>query len=73
MLWWCCGAGHGYLYFPNGDIQECDYKSGRASGEGTLVTVAGVEMKGMPLHAMLLACMPTHHSHRILVREQAPG
>ncbi len=34
------------MYFPNGDIQECDYKSGRANGEGTLVTVAGSEMKG---------------------------
>eukprot|EP00042_Codosiga_hollandica_P002394 m.11785 g.11785 ORF g.11785 m.11785 type:complete len:179 (-) comp16339_c0_seq1:273-809(-) len=38
--------GHGYLYFPNGDIQECEYKAGRAHGNGTLVTVSGSEMKG---------------------------
>ena len=40
--------GHGYLYFPNGDLQECDYKTGRANGDGIYVAVSGSELKGTP-------------------------
>jgi hypothetical protein len=38
--------GHGYLYFPNGDMHECDFTEGRCHGPGVLLSANGSEMRG---------------------------
>jgi hypothetical protein len=34
------------MFFPNGDLHECDFKEGRAEGMGLFLTTAGTEMRG---------------------------
>ncbi|EDQ90225.1 uncharacterized protein MONBRDRAFT_36643 [Monosiga brevicollis MX1] len=38
--------GHGYMYLKNGDVHECEFRNGRANGEGVYVSSKGIEWKG---------------------------
>lgn len=38
--------GHGFMFLASGDVHECDFRNGRAQGQGTYVTAKGSQYKG---------------------------
>ncbi|EGD79493.1 hypothetical protein PTSG_10062 [Salpingoeca rosetta] len=38
--------GTGFMFLPNGDIHQCEFRNGRADGKGIYMTSKGTEMAG---------------------------
>ena len=61
--------GHGYLYFPNGDLHEGEFVDGRMHGKGTMVMASGTELTGGRVYVCECVCMCVNVCECVCVSE----